>query len=67
MCEQRLERAKDLIETTFLQIQQICLEVGIPNESHFTRDFKKKYDRTPTEYRKQFHESQQQNSPFGQK
>ncbi|MFN0141371.1 MAG: helix-turn-helix domain-containing protein [Pyrinomonadaceae bacterium] len=67
LCEQRLERAKDLLETTFIQIQQICAQVGIPNESHFTRNFKKKYGTTPTEYRRNFYESQQLNSPNGQK
>ena len=48
----RLEKARELLENTFLQIQEIGSKVGIPHDSHFTRDFKKKYGITPTEYRK---------------
>ena len=48
----RLEKARELLVTTFKQIKEIRLEVGMINESHFTRDFKKKYGVTPTVYRK---------------
>lgn len=48
----RLEEARKLLETTFLQIQEIRIAVGIAHNSHFTRDFKTKYNLTPTEYRK---------------
>lgn len=48
----RLNKARDFIENTFLQIQEIRLKVGMLQDSHFTRDFKKKYGVTPTEYRK---------------
>ncbi len=54
--ELRLEKACELLENTFHQIKQIGFEVGMPNDSHFTRDFKKKYGLTPTEYRKQYWE-----------
>lgn len=53
----RLEKARKLLEANFKQIRQIGLEVGMPNDSHFTRDFKKKYGATPTEYRRQFWET----------
>ena len=52
----RLEKARELLGTTFLQIQEIRSKVGIQNDSHFTRDFKKKYGVTPTEYRKLYSE-----------
>ncbi|MDQ3129132.1 MAG: AraC family transcriptional regulator [Acidobacteriota bacterium] len=51
--ELRLEKARDLLETTFDRVNEISYQVGMPDDSHFTRDFKKKYDRIPTEYRKQ--------------
>jgi AraC-like DNA-binding protein len=52
----RLEKAKELLETEFLRVHQICRQVGITDQTHFTRDFKKKYGLTPTEYRQQHHE-----------
>jgi transcriptional regulator GlxA family with amidase domain len=48
----RFEKAKELLETTFLSIKEICIKVGFNDQSHFVRDFKKKYGKTPTEYRK---------------
>ena len=63
----RLEKSRELLETTFLQISQIGIAVGMPNDSHFTRDFKKKYGATPTEYRKQFWENIQSEKQIGQK
>lgn len=51
--EQRLEKARELLEETFLQINQIGFEVGIPDQSSFIRIFKKKYGITPTEHRNQ--------------
>ncbi len=49
----RLEKARELLETTFKNISEIRYEVGIRSNSHFTRDFKEKFGLTPTEYRKQ--------------
>ena len=54
--ELRLEKARELLETTFTHINIIGYEVGIPSGSHFARDFKKKYGMTPTEYRTQYWE-----------
>lgn len=65
--EQRLEKARELLEADHEQICQIGRLVGIPDESHFTRDFKKKYDLTPTAYRKQYHDKKQTEIKFGQK
>lgn len=59
LCNQRLEKAKDLVESTFLQMQEICAQVGLPNGGHFTFDFKRKFGKTPTEHRRHFHELQQ--------
>ena len=48
----RLARAQQLLETTFLSVKEIRSTVGMDDESHFTRDFRRAYGCTPTEYRK---------------
>lgn len=51
----RFEKAAELLtDRRFLQIQEICQEVGISDQSHFTRDFKKRYGKTPKQYRKDY-------------
>lgn len=50
----RLEKARELLETTFKNISEIRYEVGIYQDSHFTRDFKKKFGASPLKYRKQY-------------
>lgn len=47
----RLEKAKQLLGTTFLNIKQIMRDVGIKERSHFMRDFKEIYGLAPTQYR----------------
>jgi AraC family transcriptional regulator of arabinose operon len=47
----RMDKARVLLETTFLSIKQIRAIVGINNDSHFTKDFKTAYGSTPTTYR----------------
>jgi len=42
ICALRLEKACNLLETTFKQIKEICFEVGFSNQAVFTRTFKKK-------------------------
>jgi len=51
----RIERARTLLETTFLTNQQIIIKVGMYDESHFVKDFKKAYGLQPSQYRKQHH------------
>lgn len=51
----RFEKAKELLkDKRFLRIQQICSEIGINDQTHFTRDFKRKYNKTPTQYRNDY-------------
>ena len=48
----RIETARKLLETTFLTNQQIIFKVGMYDESHFVKDFKKAYGLLPSQYRK---------------
>lgn len=50
----RMERAKDLLESSFLSVKEIAFQVGLNDESHFVRDFKSTYGYSPTLYRAQF-------------
>ncbi len=51
----RFEKAKELLKDRgFLRIQEICNKVGINDPSHFTRNFKKKYGKTPSQYRQDY-------------
>jgi YesN/AraC family two-component response regulator len=47
----RLERAKELLETTFLSVKVIISTIGVNDQSHFIREFKKSYGLTPAQYR----------------
>jgi AraC-like DNA-binding protein len=47
----KLQKAKSLLETSFLSVKEIVKEIGVNDESHFVREFKKTYDLTPTQYR----------------
>lgn len=47
----RLEQARRLLETSLLSVKQVMTSVGIWDKSHFTREFKRAYGVTPTEYR----------------
>ena len=54
----RMERARHLLETSYLSIKEIGYHVGLNDESHFVRDFKKTYGVPPTVYRTRFSGSQ---------
>lgn len=47
----RLTSAARLLRTTSLTVQEIMFRVGFSNRSHFYREFAKKYNTTPKEYR----------------
>lgn len=51
--ELRLERAADLLETSFLGIKEIRYCTGFSDKSVFIKNFKKKYGILPHDYRKQ--------------
>lgn len=50
----RMERARYLLETSFLSVKQITHRVGLNDESHFVRDFKTAYGMPPALYRRRF-------------
>lgn len=50
----KMKKAKELIEMSFLNMKQIMTRIGMKDKSHFTRDFKKSYGLTPTQYRARF-------------
>ncbi|HEX8147808.1 MAG TPA: AraC family transcriptional regulator [Pyrinomonadaceae bacterium] len=50
----RMRRAKELLETTHLSVKQVMAVVGLSDESHFVRDFKKTCGLTPARYRERF-------------
>lgn len=49
----RLEAARDLMNTTDLNISQIVYTIGFTSRSYFSKIFKEKYDMTPHEFKKQ--------------
>jgi AraC-like DNA-binding protein len=49
----RLESARDLLNSTALSVKEVRVRVGMPDRSHFAREFKKNYGLTPSQFRKQ--------------
>lgn len=47
LLEKRLEYSHYLLETTDLNIDQICTESGFENQTHFIRVFKNRYGQSP--------------------
>ena len=62
----RMDRAKYLLETSFLSVKEIAHQVGLNDESHFVRDFKKMHGDAPTRYRLRYR-SDSMNSGIGKK
>ena len=50
----RMKKARELLETSYLSVKEIGYHVGLTDESHFARDFKKTYGAPPTVYRTRF-------------
>jgi transcriptional regulator GlxA family with amidase domain len=47
----RIQKARALLETTSLSVKEIAAFVGMKDQSHFVRDFKRTSGLTPSEYR----------------
>jgi transcriptional regulator GlxA family with amidase domain len=52
--EKRLLKAKILLESGSLSIDQVCMDIGFEDLSSFSRLFKKTTGMSPTEYKKHF-------------
>lgn len=50
----RLERARDMLETSSLRIKEVAFRCGFKNEQHMRRRFLTRLGVTPTEYRDRF-------------
>ncbi|MGB3606662.1 BLUF domain-containing protein [Psychroserpens sp.] len=50
----RIEKAKELIETTDKSISEIVYHIGLNSRSYFSRIFSEKFGLLPNEYRKNF-------------
>jgi AraC-like DNA-binding protein len=48
----RIEHARELFETTSLSVREVRLKVGLPDRSHFAREFKESFGATPSEYKR---------------
>jgi len=49
---ERMQHAKCLLETSFLSVKQVMVNSGFNDASHFVRDFKEVYGKTPSKYRR---------------
>jgi|ERR1051326_2068752 two-component system response regulator YesN len=47
----KMQRARELLETTRLSVKEIMAMVGMKDESHFVRDFETTYGLTPAKHR----------------
>ncbi|HEX7317644.1 MAG TPA: helix-turn-helix domain-containing protein [Pyrinomonadaceae bacterium] len=61
----RIEEARKLLETTFLTNQEIIARVGIRDDSHFARDFKKAHGLSPGQYRARHYSQNTPPAPAG--
>jgi transcriptional regulator GlxA family with amidase domain len=47
----RMERARVLLESTYLSVKEVGVRVGVGGDSHFVYDFKRAFGMTPSQYR----------------
>lgn len=47
----RLQKAKELLENTFLSVKEVMATVGFSDLSHFVRAYKAQYAETPSQTR----------------
>ncbi len=46
-----MRKAESMLRTTFFSVKELLKQVGLGSNSHFVRDFRKKYGMTPTAFR----------------
>lgn len=57
----RLELACRLLRESRLKVGEICEIIGYRNLEHFNRQFRKEFDRTPTQYRREHRDNVKKN------
>jgi transcriptional regulator GlxA family with amidase domain len=50
----RIEKASQLLKSSFLSVKEVMASVGYNSKGHFTHHFKRQFGITPSEYRKRF-------------
>ena len=58
----RMDKAKELLETTECSMKEICVKTGYSDPNYFSRSFKKNVGVTPTEYKENRGKGQEQGS-----
>ncbi len=53
----RIERAKQLLQSSSLSVKQIAAEVGTGDVSHFVRNFERTTGLPPTRHRARYHQN----------
>lgn len=48
----RMQKARKLLEDSFLSVKQIMVETGISDRNAFTRSFRETFGNSPTEHRR---------------
>jgi AraC family transcriptional regulator of arabinose operon len=49
----RMREARELLASTFMSVKEVMAAVGLNDLSHFVRDFKRAFGKTPSEFRKE--------------
>lgn len=57
----KMQNACELLASTSLSVKEIGAAVGMRDQSHFSRDFKRTYDLTPLQYRAHFSRNDRKN------
>lgn len=52
LTDARMKHALSLLKSTSLPISEIAFQIGYENTENFIRTFRKRYDKTPSAYRK---------------
>jgi AraC-like DNA-binding protein len=53
----RLQKAKELLESTLLNMSEIAYEVGLKDPNYFSRKFKEEYGVSPSQWKKEAQQS----------
>ena len=51
----QMELARELLETTFMRVQEISIKIGFRDQCYFNRAFKERYGLPPKKYRNENH------------